>query len=117
MICPFCQANLVKLKKPKYGIGYECRKYFYLEKDYPVCHYTYREYSDRHYVVEHRYLFYPFVIYAKPELNICQIEYLYKKEGATHHSMLDLVDLEYFVPDCSKPELLLNKFNTYLIFK
>jgi len=118
MICPICQSKLTKVKKTSYGIGYECRKkYFYLERGYPICHYIYREYKGKDYKIEHRYLFYPFVIYARPELNECQIEYLCKKNEDSHHGMTHLVNLEYFEPDCSNPAQLIEKLNLYLLFK
>jgi hypothetical protein len=121
MICPICQSKLVKLKKTTYGIGYECRKdYFYLQAGYPICHYTYRNYNSspmRKHRIEHRYLFYPFVIYASPEINKCRIEVLFKTDEKSHFHINHLIDLDYFEPNCSDADTLIEKLNTYLLFK
>ena len=117
MICPYCQSPLTEIKAD-YGTGFECRqKYFYLEKDYPICHYMYREYTDGLYSIEHRYLFYPFVIYSYPENNSSEIRYLYKDPEMSHHGMLLLAMTPCITPDFSKIDTLIDKLNTYLLFK
>jgi hypothetical protein len=117
MICPYCQSTLTEIKAD-YGTGFECRKnYFYLEKDYPICHYTYREYqNDPETRLEHRYLFFPFVIYSYPEIDKSEILLLYKEGDMSHHGMLEIATTACITPDFSNINHLIDKLNLYLTF-
>lgn len=113
--CPFCNKSLIEIRGD-YGYGYECRDYFYLEKDYPICHYAFRNYIKES-KEEHRYLFYPFVLYSYPNSQHSELIILYKEGDMSHHGMLNICTLPFIKPDFDNLNKLIEKFNTYLTFQ
>lgn len=117
MNCPICNKPLTKIKGD-YGHGFECRKgYFYLQKDYPICHYAYREFNNKNPKIEHRYLFFPFVIYSFPDINESHIHYLHKDDELNRHESNHIINTNCIIPDVTKLDELMEKLHTYLIFK
>ncbi len=116
MICPICQVELTEIGGETW-FGYECRAgYIYLETDYPVCHYAYRHYRDRKPPIEHRYIFYPFIIHSFPKGNYSEIDYFYKTEDMNHFGMKRLYTTDYILPDVNNLNILIDKLNLYLTF-
>jgi hypothetical protein len=116
--CPICNQPLTEIKG-NYGYGFECRaKYFYLEKDYPICHYAYRNFV-KEIKEEYRYLLYPFVLYSYPNAQYSKLILLYKEGDMLtkyHHGMLNIITLPCIKPDLSNLDKLFEKFNMYLTF-
>lgn len=116
MNCPICQAELTEIGGETW-YGYECRTgYIYLEKDYPVCHYAFRHFTDRVPTKEYRYIFFPFIIHSYPKENKSVVDVFYKTEGMNHMGMRQIFETDYIIPDLNNIDSFLDKLNLYLTF-
>lgn len=111
--CLLCHNNLTFVQNGSIII-YQCRKkYIYLGKDNPICHYTFSHHNnwiEEKHPTQHRFVVYPFVALTFVKDNKSKILHL------GNRNIEELCWAPAIYVNSDNYDYMLKKFNLYLLF-